>query len=278
MAQRRKELHRLVGVGIETLYADRLGERYDVLAHHFAKAEEWPQALAYLLKAADKASQASAIREALALYDQALGDERSAEVGRRRNGPGTLPNAELNLGDNFMAKGDLARAHDRLEFVHHLARDPPQGEWMKWRYSIRLFASLGELWLARGDSAMALGYADQCLELATRTGARKNLVKGWRLKAETALGRHQLDDAERALREALVVAQAIGNPTQLWKTHVAVGRLHEEKRNVESARQAYQAARDVIDGVHANLRSPALRASFERSPAIRAVYDPGTPR
>ncbi len=514
MAQRRKELHRLVGVAIEALYADRLGERYDVLAHHFAKAEEWPQALAYLLKAADKASQAFAIREALALYDQALGaasrqepadpaaimsihqaksalyflvsdfersraeaerllevarqagdrareatalaaigwaatwardldgavayarrtieasepgaataalarsyftigwvhavtgglreagiavdrslaisrlapdvsyhalslttagllknwegeyaeasrlqaeglaiarehnllapllfgfflygmtltgrgayddalalleegltvaerigdeaihhrllnclgwlhmelgdldratvlNERSAEVGRRRNDPGTLPNAELNLGDIFMAKGDLARAYDRFELVHHLARDPAQGEWMKWRYSIRLFASLGELWLARGDSPMALDYADQCLELATRTGARKNLVKGWRLKAEIALGRHQLDDAERALREALAVAQAIGNPTQLWKTHVAVGRLHEEKRNVESARQAYQAARNVIDGVHASLQTPALRASFERSPAIRAVLDLGTPR
>ena len=31
---------------------------------------------------------------------------------------------------------------------------------MKWRYSTRLFGSLGELWLARGDLSKAQGFAD----------------------------------------------------------------------------------------------------------------------
>ena len=64
LMQRRKELHRLIGLAIEELYADRLAEHYEVLAYHFSKGEEWGKALEYLLKAAEKAAKAFATREA----------------------------------------------------------------------------------------------------------------------------------------------------------------------------------------------------------------------
>jgi len=35
LVQRRKELHRLIGLALEELYAERLGEHYEILAHHF---------------------------------------------------------------------------------------------------------------------------------------------------------------------------------------------------------------------------------------------------
>ena len=70
---RRQELHRAIGRIIEELYADRLAEHYDVLAHHFLRAEAWGSACAYLIKAAEKAARSFATREALALYDEALG-------------------------------------------------------------------------------------------------------------------------------------------------------------------------------------------------------------
>ena len=72
LLQRRRELHGLIGAAIEELYADRLTEHYEVLAHHFSLAEDWRRALDYLLRAAEKAAAAFALRDALALYDQAL--------------------------------------------------------------------------------------------------------------------------------------------------------------------------------------------------------------
>ena len=69
---RRQELHRAIGRIIEELYADRLAEHYDVLAHHFLRAEAWGSACAYLIKAAEKAARSFATREALGLYDEAL--------------------------------------------------------------------------------------------------------------------------------------------------------------------------------------------------------------
>ena len=200
---------------------------------------------------------------------------RSAEVGRRRRDPGTLPNAEVNLGEIYLARGDLALAQDLLEGVHHYAQNPATSEWMRFRYSIRLFASLGELWLARGDLVKARGFAEQCLGLATRTNARRNLVKGWRLTGEIARAQRRWEDAKRALGTALGLAEAIGNPPQIWKTHIALGRLHVERKDPAAADGAYRAARAVIDGVIAGLQDVRLRSSFERGPWFKEV-DQGT--
>ena len=142
---------------------------------------------------------------------------------------------------------------------------------MRWRYSMRLLEDLGALWLARGDPARAAGFADESLELATRTRSRKNQVKGWRLRGEIALARRELDGAEAAFRQALAIATEIGNPTQLWKTHTALGHLHAARPRPDAARDAYRAAGAVIERVRAGLRDPALRASLAEAPAVRQV-------
>ena len=199
-------------------------------------------------------------------------NQRAAEGGRKRGDHESFANAELNLGDLALLNGDLPLARDYLVGVHRLVEDPATSEWMRWRYSIHLFASLGELALAQGDLAAARAHADECLERATRTRSRKYLVKGWRLRGEIATARRMWEDAESALHEALAVAEAIGNPTQLWKTYKAFGELHSERRAGERARRAYLASRDVIERVKSRLHDPQLCASLERAPFIRQVY------
>jgi len=198
-------------------------------------------------------------------------NQRAAEGGRQRGDHESFANAELNLGDIALLKGDLALASEYLEGVLRLVRAPSTSEWMRWRYSMHLFASLAELELARGDLDGARGHADECLERASRTWSRKYLVKGWRLRGELSLARRHWDDAEDALRQALVVAQSIDNPSQLWKTHVALGRLGAERQRPELVRHAWQAARDAVDRVNEKLCHPGLRATFASSPLIRQV-------
>jgi tetratricopeptide (TPR) repeat protein len=161
----------------------------------------------------------------------------SAEGARKRGDPETIANAEINLGDILLAKGDLASAQEYLDGVYRLANDPATSHWMKWCYSTHLFAPLGELCLAKGDPVKAGEFAEQCLEIATRTNSRKYLVKAYRLKGKSALVRMQWDEAEGVLRQALTIAEAIGNPTQLWKTHLTLGRLYNATKKPEQARQ-----------------------------------------
>jgi tetratricopeptide (TPR) repeat protein len=200
-------------------------------------------------------------------------NHRSAEVGRRRNDPGTFPNAEINLGEIYLARGDVAEATECFESAYQYWGNPKTSQWMRWRYAMRLFAGLGELGLARGDPERATEFADRCLELATRTSSRKNLAKGWRLRGQIAFARRQLDDAETAFRQSLAIAEAIENPRQLWVTRAALGELHMARQRPDLAGEAYRAARDVLDRVKGSLRDPRLRTSLEQAPAVRRVYE-----
>ena len=196
-------------------------------------------------------------------------NRQSADEGRRRKDPGTLPNAELNLGDIFLARGDLELAREMFERVDRFARDPTTSAWMRFRYSIRLASSQGELALARGDLEAAERHARRCLELATRTNARKNLVKAWRLAGQTACAAGRWEEAGRALDQARTVAEAIGNPPQLWRTYSALATFHAGHGDKEAARQAAASSVRVVDGVLAGLPDESLRASLGSLPLVR---------
>jgi predicted ATPase len=200
-------------------------------------------------------------------------NRRGAEAARKRGDDETIANPELNLGDTFMAKGDLQLATEFLEGVLARVRNPTTSDWMKWRYSTHLFASLGELALERGDRNEAHRFADECLEIATRTNARRYLVRGWRLRGRIALARGNAQEAEQSLSEALRIAQLIENPPQRWKTHAALGELRLSRGDREAARREYRAARAVIDGVTASLRRASLRESLETTPLRRQIYE-----
>ena len=80
LMQHRKELHRLVAMAVEELYAERLPESYEMLAYHYERGEVWEKALEYLVKAGQKAQQAYANQEALDHYSRAL------DIGERLGG------------------------------------------------------------------------------------------------------------------------------------------------------------------------------------------------
>jgi tetratricopeptide (TPR) repeat protein len=69
---RRTALHRTIGLAIEDLYADRLTEHYETLAHHFSRGEEWERALRYHQLSADKAAETYANRAVVEHCRQAL--------------------------------------------------------------------------------------------------------------------------------------------------------------------------------------------------------------
>jgi hypothetical protein len=111
------------------------------------------------------------------------------------------------------------------------------------------------------------------VEQATRTTSRKYVVRGWRLRGEIALARRQWDDADAALRQALDLAQVVRNPTHLWKTHEAFGRLRAEQGKPDEARAAYTAARQVVDGMRARLTTPELKAALDRAAFVKRLVE-----
>ena len=198
---------------------------------------------------------------------------RASDFSSSRGDPECIANSELNLGDAFLAQGDLVTAKDFFEKTQRLVKKPSTSDWMRWRYSQHLFAGLAELALKSDEPKQAETFCNQCLDLATRSDSKKYLVRGWRIKAEIAVARMQWADAETALVKALHLAEAIGNPTQLWKTRVALGQLaHKTKQNNE-AEQHYRAAQRIIEQMTGQVQHPDLLASWQNSTVFQPVRE-----
>jgi len=72
LAHGKRALHARILAVMETVYADRLEEQIDRLAHHAFQGHVWDKAVDYLRQAGTKASTRSASRDAVGYFDQAL--------------------------------------------------------------------------------------------------------------------------------------------------------------------------------------------------------------
>jgi tetratricopeptide (TPR) repeat protein len=128
LLQKRRVLHAQVGQAIEVLFADRLEEFYGLLAYHYARAEAWEKAQAYLLKAGDQAGRVAADAEALAHYEQAL--EAYARAFGDRWDPLQRAQLERKMGEALFRRGEHAQALEYLlRALAYLGRPLPTSRW-----------------------------------------------------------------------------------------------------------------------------------------------------
>jgi tetratricopeptide (TPR) repeat protein len=189
LVQRRKVLHRIIGLAIEELYADRLAEHYEMLAHHFARAEEWPKALAYLRQAAAKAAGRSAHREAVAHLEEALAVLRNLPEGRERTEAAV--DVRCDLRDSLVPLVEYGRIHEFLVEAEPLAQRLGDA-----RRQARIAAYMTDFLFATVDHERAvesgrrtLAIANDLEDLGLRVAA--NLMTAWPY--------HELADYQQAM-------------------------------------------------------------------------------
>jgi len=103
LARQRRELHDHVAISTEELFADRVEDFCGLLAYHYARAENWPKAHEYLLKAGDQAGRMAAETEALGHYRQAITAYEHA-FGRQWD-PAERAELERKMGEAMFARG-----------------------------------------------------------------------------------------------------------------------------------------------------------------------------
>jgi tetratricopeptide (TPR) repeat protein len=240
LVQRRKELHERIGLAIEELYADRLAEQYEVLAHHFSHAEDWVRALDYLLKAAEKAAQAFGVRQALELQGQAL--EAARRLGDQVPAA-TLMAIHRTRADLLFSVGDFRRSGEAAEAHVELAR----------RVGDRAAESgaLVQLVMAlqwSEDFPGAIQRAREGIEMAEAIEAERPLAGGLFVRGYVHAVSGRLDAAEEDLGRALVIGRAVGDPTrQALALHMLAlqrGWQADYQASMELADEAAQIARE----------------------------------
>jgi tetratricopeptide (TPR) repeat protein len=202
-----------------------------------------------------------------------LSYEVTGRSSRAGHGTGAERRAFIrnNEGEALMVRGELGAAAEALAESHHIVQHPPPSRWMTWRYTTQCYAGLAQLALLQGDPERARRLADQSLEVAVPTRSRKFESWAWRIKGEGATLRGAWGEAEDALRRALSLAEAIGQPRQTWLSHVALGHLDAANGRRDSALGRYRSAWAIITGLRARTTEPTLRAGLESSPLAREV-------
>jgi tetratricopeptide (TPR) repeat protein len=125
LAEHRRAIHRRVAEAIERLFADRLEEFASLLAHHYALAEDWEKAQAYLFKAGDQAGRMAADAEALEHYRQA--EAAYAKVAAQELTPLQRAMLDRKLGQAFYGVGRYDQAVEQFSrALAHLGLRYPQ--------------------------------------------------------------------------------------------------------------------------------------------------------
>jgi class 3 adenylate cyclase/tetratricopeptide (TPR) repeat protein len=119
LRERRRALHAKIVDAMERLYADRLAEHVERLAHHAQRGELWPLAVQYLQQAGARALGRSANHEAVIHFEQALQTLQQLPAT-----PETIAQAvDLHLGIRpaLMLLGDHERTLAELHEAQALA-------------------------------------------------------------------------------------------------------------------------------------------------------------
>jgi class 3 adenylate cyclase/tetratricopeptide (TPR) repeat protein len=161
--ERCREIHARVVDAMERIYADRLSEQVERLAHHAVRGEQQEKAVRYLRQAGDKAAGRSALLEARACFEQALGILK------------LLPESEAALENAFEIRLELRPVLRQLGEVRQMLEHLREAEALAERlqddrkrgqvcsFMTTVLSTLDEL-----DEALVTG--TRAVEIARRSG------------------------------------------------------------------------------------------------------------
>jgi len=275
LADRRRALHAAVVATMEVVYAGRLAEHVEQLAHHALRGEVWDKAVTYFRQAGAKATVRSAYREAVTCFEQALAvlprlpgtHERLAEAIDLR----------FDLRTSLLPLGQLEKGLEYLREAEGLARTLDDPRRLAWASAYMI----SSCWLT-GRLTDALAFAETAQAIAETLGdlrltvvanqylaaARWNVgdyqaatdlfrkvtasLKGElsrerfgqaalpsvfsrRYLADALAERGEFDQSIAEAEEGLRLAEAADHPFSLGQAYLALGYVHAVKGEFDQA-------------------------------------------
>ncbi len=172
LGDRRRTLHARIVEAIERLFAGRLTEQVEQLAHHAVRGEVWDRAINYLHEAGAKAFRRSTYAEAIAYLSQGL--ELAGRLPPGREQMRQEQRMLLALGPALQIVRGFGAAEVERTYARARELSEELGE------PIELFQALWGLWLytvGRGRYEKARPFAEELLTVAERLGDRTLLLQ-----------------------------------------------------------------------------------------------------
>jgi tetratricopeptide (TPR) repeat protein len=205
-------------------------------------------------------------RELLDLETALWLDDEGARMAREMVCDEAEANSHVNLGHDYLALGEPARAYEHLEEAGRIFQ---RDVWNRWRYNIRLQAEQASYWIAGGDLEKAAAHAAASLEVAKKTLVRKHWAWAHKLFGDIAMLQDRLPDARSEYDVALGVLQGYPCPVIEWKILAAASQAARGLKDDSGADDLRRRARHVIETLAGSITEVSLRERFLSSKPVR---------
>ncbi|MCC6612731.1 MAG: tetratricopeptide repeat protein [Anaerolineae bacterium] len=245
----------LVGLGLAVAARGDYGRGFELLHRGRALAEKL-KITRFFCMAVDSLGQ---LYQELDLPEQAeVYHAAGVERMLRREWSHWLPRVQANHAIDRMRQGDLD-VQAELEMALSVALEDNQ-----IAHGLRAFEGLTELYIRRGEPAVALRYADDLLARAIADEMQEMQAQAQRWRGEAFLLLGDLEQAEDAFQEALDAAGKIGKRRVLMDVHEALARSADARGDSTTAAHERQAAELHRRSILSSLDDPALRTGLQR--------------
>ncbi len=301
----RRRWHGEIARAVEALYGDRLDEFTDMLAYNYERGDDPSKAVAWLVRAGDRARRLFANAEALALYRAALTRSRP---GAGSNDAGgileRIADVQLLTGRYDEALASLASARERspgapAADVARALRKIGTVRLMKADYggAAEAFAEAraalagandaeaahielqaGQLAWRRGDYASARDALGSAVRIGESIGADDIVAEGLKQLGNVSFLAGRRDDAAAFYRDSLAIYERTSDVAGLANVHSnlgvvyrRMGRWDDALRELDSSLRLRERMGDPwgIGTIHNNI-GEVHRTRGELAPAIAA--------
>ncbi|MGH8067245.1 MAG: adenylate/guanylate cyclase domain-containing protein [Candidatus Entotheonellia bacterium] len=199
-------------------------------------------------------------------------DHESMELGRTSGISNVEISALINLGLDYLALGQHARALSYLEPTLERVERGASGA-HRWRWKVRLLTGLAELAYTTGAYEQALRYVEEGLGEAQATSSQKYVAKGRALRGKIAVKLGNTEAAGAELQQAFGLGERLQSPSLFYPIAYDLGQWHETRGQEREAAALYSKAKAAIEQMATAVEDQALRAIFLQSARVQAIYE-----
>ncbi len=194
--------------------------------------------------------------------------ELSAEMTFRM--PNAFANSDLLFTD--LLADDVGRAQAAWPEQWEIAGSA--SGWTIWLIYGRLAAARAEIALRAETPELALDWAQQAVEIARRTRRRKYEARSLSILGEAQAKVGRRDEALRALRGAVTLADELVGPPARWDARAALGRVAYSLGDDDTASVAYCEAAELAHAFAADL-APERGTRLLAAPRVAEILTLG---
>jgi tetratricopeptide (TPR) repeat protein len=216
LTQKKKQLHEKIGNAVKELYADRIEEQYELLAHHYALSEHWEKAVHFGRLAADKAHKLSRFQQAVTMYEQAT--EWLLKLPENDIRHESLVDIRLEICQNNIELGQFEKAVEIGLQTETTAKELGDRARLGMTY---LGLSIGSLY--RGNFKKTEHYALQANKYLEGTGEEQALALAEQLLGVCYIGQGLWRKSEPHISKAVRAYERLDKKTEYvgeWQVYI----------------------------------------------------------